>query len=860
MSGRDSKTITPFILSNDDLIEAYRRSGATADFDQIVARFAALVFNECRRVTRNPHDAEDAAQLTFLALAIELKSGTLIRQPGAWLQRVARRQALKIVRSRGRRQRREAIAGRDEAAPLEPDLPALAAADQAVTAGIVRDAIDALPEHYRLPLVLHYFGGMKLESIAHELGVSKQAVGTRLHRARKMLGDRLTERGIRYDAGTLAGLIALLVPAGVVAALVRSVSAGSAVPGTLSISGVAKSAVVAQSVSSMLRATAVVASSKPLMAMCATIAISTATGFAYVGPGQVVAAVRERIDVDAWVDWLVTPPQPTFDFVPDVQLPTFSNAAPAVLPVQDDRRSVDADWAMLPLLPEPSPIALPAKPMGSNATAVVESQRPRHALSGWPLPPIAPPVTSAEKPPIDPPAAAQGGGAAPVDPSISDDAPPVIHIAPSGGSGGGGGGSSRGGSSRSSMRDDFTIGANSLPVPYVPHLRVGSPAGQTVHIAASANLHAGSITVGERADDDGEVIQDGGKVVVDEEVVVGDRGVGAYTVDAGGTLTAHRFTIGRQVGSTGSVWLTSGSNLELQQYFRIGDAGVGRLYLGSAEGGATITIAYGGFADSRGGSVVVRSTHSGSGLVSGWGVVNAYGGTFVNNDRVVADGFGKVRTLDLSSFQTVVNTIDNPVGGNAGWYVQNGGRIALPSLQIRSGTGVYTWGESASDPRLDLINSLRFTVHDQPTNGTALAIVLRSLEPSSSLPADLPDGFLLSSLWELRAGTAFDPSAIDVVTRYDDRLARLFADGGNHLSLLGLIDGEWEVADAGWLNHRDKLIGGRFDGAIDFLAVGINLGGLVQSAVVQTPEPALLVAIAGAATLSLSRRRRQISA
>src|SRR5207253_4338648 len=59
-----------------------------------------ILFSECRRVTGNAHDAEDASQLAFLALAIEIRSGTAILRAGAWLQRVARRQALKIVRSR----------------------------------------------------------------------------------------------------------------------------------------------------------------------------------------------------------------------------------------------------------------------------------------------------------------------------------------------------------------------------------------------------------------------------------------------------------------------------------------------------------------------------------------------------------------------------------------------------------------------------------------------------------------------------------------------------------------------------------------------------------------------------------------
>src|SRR5262245_50626356 len=109
--------------TSDDLIETYRRSGRPEDFELIVRRFAALVLSECRRVTGNAHDAEDASQLAFLSLAMEIKSGTKIRRVGPWLSRVSRRQALKIVRSRGRRKRREDAARRSELTLVDADAP-----------------------------------------------------------------------------------------------------------------------------------------------------------------------------------------------------------------------------------------------------------------------------------------------------------------------------------------------------------------------------------------------------------------------------------------------------------------------------------------------------------------------------------------------------------------------------------------------------------------------------------------------------------------------------------------------------------------------------------------------------------------
>ncbi|HEX3358803.1 MAG TPA: sigma-70 family RNA polymerase sigma factor [Tepidisphaeraceae bacterium] len=204
--------------TSDDLLEIYRLSNSAADFEQIVRRFAALVLCECRRVTGNVYDAEDASQMVFLALAMEIKSGLRIAQPGAWLKRVARRQALKIVRTRTRRRRREDAARRSEIHLVDTDSPI----DSAVIAGVIRDEIDQLPERYRLAVILHYFGGMTLELIAQELRITRPAVGTRLHRGRKMLAERLSRQGVRLNEATLTAALGVLVPAAVVGAVLRA--------------------------------------------------------------------------------------------------------------------------------------------------------------------------------------------------------------------------------------------------------------------------------------------------------------------------------------------------------------------------------------------------------------------------------------------------------------------------------------------------------------------------------------------------------------------------------------------------------------------------------------------------------------
>src|SRR5947207_2945123 len=81
-------------LSDAQLLERFVASGDGAAFELLVWRHERLVFGLCRRLLRDVHDAEDAFQATFLALA--RKAGSIARREAlaCWLYQVAYRTAL----------------------------------------------------------------------------------------------------------------------------------------------------------------------------------------------------------------------------------------------------------------------------------------------------------------------------------------------------------------------------------------------------------------------------------------------------------------------------------------------------------------------------------------------------------------------------------------------------------------------------------------------------------------------------------------------------------------------------------------------------------------------------------------------
>lgn len=61
--------------------------------------------------------------------------------------------------------------------------------------GRIRRAVAALPELYRVPLVLRYFNELSLQEIAGLTGRPASTVGVQLLRARSLLRDRLNGAG-----------------------------------------------------------------------------------------------------------------------------------------------------------------------------------------------------------------------------------------------------------------------------------------------------------------------------------------------------------------------------------------------------------------------------------------------------------------------------------------------------------------------------------------------------------------------------------------------------------------------------------------------------------------------------------------
>ena len=169
-------------------------SGDDTAFDILVEKYQKSVHALAWRKIGDFHYAEEITQDTFLLAYQNLST---LRNPSQflrWLSVIANRLCLKWLRKQKPEKQLQSL----EETPMEETGESAYAryvSEQRETEAtehrfeIVKQLLGKLSESERTVMVLHYLGGMTVKEISKCLGVSVEAVKTRLHRARKRLQD-----------------------------------------------------------------------------------------------------------------------------------------------------------------------------------------------------------------------------------------------------------------------------------------------------------------------------------------------------------------------------------------------------------------------------------------------------------------------------------------------------------------------------------------------------------------------------------------------------------------------------------------------------------------------------------------------
>ena len=179
MSRKPSEDETADMLS-DTWPTAAAGPHANADFDTLFLAHYDGVYRLLYRIVGTRDEAEDLAQETFLRLARQRFSPSREHNVAGWLHAVASHLALNVLRSRGRRQRREEAVYRQASDAGESDPPEVAMRDEERAA--VRRTLAALPQRQAQILMLRH-AGLSYREIAAALEMAPGSVGATLARA-----------------------------------------------------------------------------------------------------------------------------------------------------------------------------------------------------------------------------------------------------------------------------------------------------------------------------------------------------------------------------------------------------------------------------------------------------------------------------------------------------------------------------------------------------------------------------------------------------------------------------------------------------------------------------------------------------
>lgn len=195
-------------LTDEALIENFRRTGNIVMFQTLVRRYQSRIFTASFRILSNAEEAEEVVQDTFLRVHQNISKFRKDASFSSWVFKIAHNQCMDILRNRQRKRGFRLLSfdpQSNKPEPTEDGMEAYTIVSQLTDPGadpsqslelneqgtMVIEALKRLTDTQRTVVVLHDIEGFQYQEIAEIVGTSIGTVRSRLHYGRVKLKELL---------------------------------------------------------------------------------------------------------------------------------------------------------------------------------------------------------------------------------------------------------------------------------------------------------------------------------------------------------------------------------------------------------------------------------------------------------------------------------------------------------------------------------------------------------------------------------------------------------------------------------------------------------------------------------------------
>lgn len=213
-------------LTDDTVVDRVRR-GEVALYEILVRRHNQRLYRTIRAILRHDRDVEDVMQQAYVDAYTHLDQFRGTAKFSTWLTRIAVNRAIR--NGRGARRSLELVPPAADAELAIAQTPAPNLDPEHAMYGhelkiVLESLIEQLPESFRVVFVMREVEGLSTADTAECLEINEETVKTRLHRAKRLLKDRLDRQLGPASSGVYAFHLSRCdrVVAGVMAAIQRN--------------------------------------------------------------------------------------------------------------------------------------------------------------------------------------------------------------------------------------------------------------------------------------------------------------------------------------------------------------------------------------------------------------------------------------------------------------------------------------------------------------------------------------------------------------------------------------------------------------------------------------------------------------